>query len=113
MFSEFVRVNRHQFKDSFRLMPVHANHASDLMDILDSLEDVGRLTVIIDYISFYGVTEVKNPHARNKEFDLPVYAAKQVRKAIMKYPEVNFLFEESGLPENENFTAFLFPLWEV
>ena len=109
LFSEFVRVNRFQFKDSFRLVPVQARHVSDLIDILDSLPDVGRLTVIIDYISFYGVTEVYNSNARNKKYDLPTHAARQVRRAIMKYPEVNFLFDESGLPEDKCFIEFLFP----
>lgn len=109
VFCEFVEQQRFCFKDSFRLLRSNAHHVSDLFEVLDAQKDVSRLHVIIDYLSFYGVTEVASPDSRNGKYDLAITAAKQLRRAIMMYPEVNFLFDESGLPHHVNYTAFLFP----
>ena len=109
VFCEFVEQKRFCFKDAFRLLRTHAQHVSDLFEVLDSQEDVSRLFVIVDYISFYWVTDATRPDSRNGSYDLPITAAKQIRRAILKYPEVNFLFEESGLPHHVDFTSFLFP----
>ena len=108
-FCEFVEQHRYNFKDAFRLERIKSQHVSDLLEVLDSMEDVSNLFVIIDYISFYSVTDIASPGARNDKYDLPITAAKHIRRAIMKYPEVNFLFDESGLPLDGNFTSFLFP----
>ena len=109
-FCEFIEQKRFCFKDSFRLECPHAQHVSDLFYALNKIDGTCRVFVIIDYISFYYTKEDEvNKEVRNYKFDLPDYAAKQVRRAILMFPEFNFLFDESGLPKDFIFTSFLFP----
>lgn len=81
---------------SFRLFErdkVRFKHASDLIFFLDEQEDPGGISVIIDYPSFYG-----DPPSNAPGIDMSFSvkrAAEIVRRAILKYPEVLFLFDES------------------
>lgn len=93
-------------------------HASDLVLFLDGQQigDLERIVVIIDYPSFY------NDHCLKKEIDKDCFTVKKaseiICKAILKYPEVMFLFDESwrkkaaddnpDSKKDPDFTDFLF-----
>ena len=92
-------------------------HASDLLYFLNAYGeegDLGYLYVIIDYPSFFNV---KNhcPHIeREKTNEIDSFsvkdAAKTIRRAILQYPEVFFMFDESWDAEKgtPNYPSFLF-----
>ena len=110
-FTAYVEQNRFCYRDSFSLIQAKKkiNHSSDIFEVLESIEDLSRLYVIIDFVSFCGVNE-QNDESGKRKFDYYQEAAKNFRRAIIKYPEVNFLFDESGLKQTGvSFTNFLFP----
>lgn len=78
-------------------------HATDLLYFLNKYsEDLGYLYVIIDYPSFF------NKHCSYIEYEktneLESFsvkdAAKTIRRAILQYPEVFFMFDESWNTKN-------------
>lgn len=89
-------------------------HATDLLYFLDKYgedEDLGYLFVIIDYPSFF------NEHGSFVEYEktneLESFsvkdAAKTIRRAILQYPEVFFMFDESwNTEESPKYPSFLF-----
>ena len=102
-------------KDSFRrALPREEaksfHHPSDLIFFVDSQEHPESLYIIVDYISFYNVhpwewesgdKEFTGPSINNEIFTVES-AAKCVRRAILKYPETMFLFDESWLGKEAN-----------
>lgn len=81
------------------------SHASDLISFLDKKEKQDSLPnfVIIDYIS---LTDPKSMDNADSVF----HAREIVLRAILKYPEINFLFDETRLNDKEsfNYLDFLF-----
>ena len=102
-------------KDSFRrALPREEaksfHHPSDLIFFMDSQEHPESLYIIVDYISFYNVhpwewesgnKKFTGPSINNEIFTVES-AAKCVRRAILKYPETMFLFDESWLGKEAN-----------
>lgn len=111
-FLDYVKKGRYNFRDSFDVIDndVKIEHVSQLVSLVDKavddLKDSGHLFVIIDYLSLCkGKTSYKT--------DSWVRASDIVRRAILKFPEVLFLFDESGVEHGTgevsfDFTNFLF-----
>ncbi len=126
-----------ELKDSFRRAikkeeALNFRHASDLMFFLDKQDSPESYYVIIDYLSFYNLQFQKKENNTNeicpiRKFErnkqMPVQnleqfsireAAKIIRRTILKYPEIMFLFDESWRGETKiekgktNFGSFLF-----
>lgn len=120
-FYAFVDRTRLDRSCSFRLIEKQETtgflHASDLIFFLDQQDNVGNLYVIIDYISFYN-NHCKYSQEITKQSFSVKRAADIIRRAILKYPEVMFLFDESWkrdmkeeekqIISNLDFTTFLF-----
>lgn len=93
-----------QYKNGFRVIDVEEEnkmsikHVSDLLFVLDNLIGEQRnVYVIIDYISMC------------KSWQLLEENSDYIRKAILKYPEVIFLFDETGKNDVKyDFKLFLF-----
>lgn len=91
-------------------------HASDLLYFLNTYGDegdLGYLYVIIDYPSFFNTKEHCSYIEREKTNELESFsvkdAAKAIRRAILQYPEVFFMFDESWNNENPpKYPSFLF-----
>lgn len=92
-------------------------HASDLLYFFNSYGeegDLGYLYVIIDYPSFFNVKKHCPYIEREKTNEIDSFsvkdAAKTIRRALLQYPEVFFMFDESWDAENEtpNYPSFLF-----
>ena len=90
-FVRYVESCRYNYKHSFRIInPEEAfKHSSDLVFFLDGMADVSGLYVIIDYCS------LSHPKSGGY-FDSEWRSADIIRRAILKYPEVFFLFEETA-----------------
>lgn len=67
---------------------------SDLPNVISWQEDKDRLYVIIDYLSMVKGT------VRDNNIDEYMENAAIVRRTILQYPEVVFLFDQSGVPSN-------------
>lgn len=110
-FLSYVERNRFNYKDSFRVINnddgrrTQFKHASDLIFFLDSLShelDFDQLYVIIDYFSLCR-------EQTSLRYDSAWRAADIIRRAILKYPEVLFLFDEIACEEIEfQWQKFLF-----
>lgn len=62
--------------------------AEDLAGIISQLKDIDNLYVIIDYLSFFtNLSELQE-------------AADAIRRTILQFPEVDFLFDQSGVPDD-------------
>lgn len=98
-FHQYAEKSRAVYEHSFQLVDKNSElceygHASDLMVILEHIdqhEDLGHFFVIIDYLSL-----CSNENKSDKEFDSPQKASDIIRRAILKYPDILFLFDESG-----------------
>lgn len=98
-FHQYAEKSRAVYEHSFQLVDKNSElcdygHASDLMVILEHIdqhEDLGHFFVIIDYLSLFC-----DENKSNKEFDSPQKASDIIRRAILKYPDILFLFDESG-----------------
>ena len=115
-FCRFVESKRLNYKHSFRIINEKDdssrsnvwkafNHASDIVFFLDTLSGLSDLYVIVDYISLCN-------ERSGDTSDSAWRAADIIRRVILKYPEVFFLFDESwrsGLKAcKEDFIDFLF-----
>lgn len=92
-------------------------HASDLLYFLDSFgeeNDLGYLFVIIDYPSFFNPAKHSSFMELGRSNELESFsvkdAAKIIRRSILQYPEVFFMFDESWNPSDESpwYLHFLF-----
>ena len=121
-FYDFVKRTNLDRQSSFRVFNKKEvkdfKHASDLVLFLDGQQtgDLERIVVIIDYTSFY------SDHWPKQEIDKDCFTVKKaseiICKAILKYPEVLFLFDESwrekdtddnpDSKKDPDFTDFLF-----
>lgn len=98
-FHQYAEKSRAVYEHSFQLVDKNSElceygHASDLMVILEHIdqhEDLGHFFVIIDYLSL-----CSDKDKSNKEFDLMQRVSDIIRRAILKYPDILFLFDESG-----------------
>ena len=120
-FKEYMDISLYDKRIHFHLCntePKEFRHASDLLFFLDGQKDWKNLYVIIDYTSFYNNHLVipsmgsENPIGNGKDFSAKE-ASNIVRNAILKYPEVFFLFDESWLSADDidgavDFRDFLF-----
>lgn len=99
LFHQYAEESRAVYEHPFQFVDKNSElceygHASDLMVILEHIdqhEDLGHFFVIIDYLSL-----CSNEDKSNKEFDSPQRASDIIRRAILKYPDILFLFDESG-----------------
>lgn len=92
-------------------------HASDLLYFLNSygeVGDLGYLYVIVDYPSFFNQDKHCSYRELEKTNELESFsvkdAAKLIRRAVLQYPEVFFLFDESWNTQDDQpwYPAFLF-----
>lgn len=114
LFKDYVEHFHFDKKCSFRLIDSECvfTHASDLFFLLDKKKSFRHLTVIIDYTSFGEETDfsytTEELNSRDYDYNSSWRAADLIRRAILKYPEVLFIFDESG-QESGNFADdFLF-----
>lgn len=112
LFHQYVEKIRAVYKHSFQLVDKKSElceygHASDLMVILDYIDQhevLDHFFVIIDYLSLYN-----NDNKSNETFDSTQRASDIIRRALLKYPEILFLFDESrASSEGYDFFDFLF-----
>ena len=91
---------------SFRLVATRKEalefrHASDLIFFVDKQKAPESLYVIIDYLSFFNIhinDQIEDQGERYKEDEVLFSANKAagiIRRAILKYPETMFFFDES------------------
>lgn len=113
-FIRFAESNRYTYKDSFRILKrlngrlLKFNHTSDLLYTLDKQDDLGNTYVIVDYISLEKYSSIRCIDD-SSDFDSISQARDLIRRAILKYPEVMFLFDETGLKDQGfDFSTFLF-----
>lgn len=92
-------------------------HASDLLYFLKTFgdnEDLGYLYVIIDFPSFFNLEKHCSFVELEKTNELESFsvddASKIIRRAILQYPEVFFMFDESWNHDEEKlwYPSFLF-----
>lgn len=112
----FRAIEREQvFDDKGKLLKFR--HASDLLYFLNDFGnngDLGYLYVIIDYPSFFNLDKHCSFVEFEKTNELESFsvkdAAKAIRRAILQYPEVFFMFDESwnNKEEDLSFLSFLF-----
>lgn len=126
-FYECLNNTRLDCQDSFRAIDrewvfdndtaLKFKHASDILYFLNAYGengDLGYLYVIIDYPSFFNVNNYVSFLELEKTNEVDSFsvkdAAKTIRRAILQYPEVFFMFDESWDAENEtpNYPSFLF-----
>lgn len=126
LFHQYAEKSRAVYKHSFQLVDKKSelceySHASDLMVILENVErrdETDHLFVIIDYLSLCA-TNGKSA----EEYDSLQSAADIIRRAIIKYPDILFLFDESGavmknesgniIPAKYDFLDFLFDCRDI
>lgn len=100
-FHNYVKANCHEYHHSFRLVPrdeFGISHVSDLEIFLEQQKRLSHIKVIIDYVS------LTCPHVSE-----PIRNAQEsIRRLILRYPEVFFLFDETAC-EGFDFSDFLFP----
>lgn len=70
----------------------------ELFHVLDSMDDLGRLYVIVDYVS---LCDFRHDHESFEE------SQDLIRRAILKYPEVHFFFDESHGEKSFSYVDFL------
>ena len=113
----FRAIEREQLFDKENGNALKFRHASDLLFFLDTYSkesDLGCLYVIIDYPSFFNAKKHCSFFDLDKTNELESFsvkdAAKTIRRAILQYPEVFFLFDESWNTKNDfqGFPSFLF-----
>ena len=113
----FRAIDREDIFDKDNGNALKFKHAADLLYFLDSFSDkgdLGYLYVIIDYPSFFNpkkhCTFVEQEKTNELESFSVKDAAKIIRRAILQYPEVFFMFDESwSSPDTPPFfPSFLF-----
>lgn len=77
----------------------HIKSVNDLPDILSKQDDLDCLYVILDYLSFFKWPNkaFKSIKKDDKEIEDLLKVADLLRRTILQYPEVDFLFDQSGL----------------
>ena len=105
-FHKYVELNRFEYRYSFRMISSNNFqffHVSDLAYCLKQQKNPSHVKVIVDYVSLTSPYEFES----NKN-----NAQESIRRLILQYPEVFFLFDETACNDNEykfDFTDFLFP----
>ena len=104
-FRKYVKGNRFEYRHAFRLVAYKESlfsHVSDLALFLSQKQALSHIKVIIDYVS------LTCPHDKETIKD----TQDAIRRVILQYPEVLFLFDETGCNEESykfSFSDFLFP----
>ena len=104
-FHKYVKLNRFEYRHSFRLVSYKESlfsHVSDLALFLSQKQALSHIKVIIDYVS------LACPNDKETIKD----SQDAIRRVILQYPEVFFLFDETGCNNeyfNFSFSDFLFP----
>lgn len=107
-FHKYVKANRFNYHQSFQLISLRESrfyHISDLACFLSRQQSLSHIKIIIDYVSL--TCPIGNETIKEGQ--------EAIRRLILQYPEVFFLFDETGHDDklyNFDFSDFLLPSCE-